>query len=180
MVCNLFQTYGRRSRFTIDLPQISHDESNDMSHVTNDIEMMAPPRKVFEVVSDLAAWPRYLPHYRWIRVLENHPGNQVVRMACYRSGIPLDWKARFRADAEKLELHFDHLSPFTRGMHVVWHLNPLQNGLTTHVAINHEIEPVIQRWGSLIAERVIAGFLIQHVASQTLRCFARHFSEKKL
>ena len=146
-----------------------------MPEVCNQIEMEAPPDAVFRVISDLDAWPRYLPHYRWIRVLESHPDYRVVRMACYRGWIPIDWVSRFHADASARELHFNHLKAFTRGMHVVWRLESIRHGAATRVIITHELQPVIRRWGRFVAEWIIAGFFIDHVAARTLKGFARHF-----
>ncbi len=150
-----------------------------MSEIRNRIEMAASPREVFDVVSDLAAWPRYLPHYRWIRVMENHPDHQLVRMACFRSVIPIDWVSRYHADAAKRELHFIHQKAFTRGMHVVWHLEPIRGGSATDVTITHEMGSVRNRMGRFVTDRIIGGFFIDYVATRTLGNFARHFAEKK-
>ena len=149
-----------------------------MTEVCNWIEMEAPPDTVFKVVSDLDAWPRYLPHYRWIRVMESHPDHRVVRMACYRGWIPIDWLARFPADSSAHKLHFTHLKAFTRGMHVVWRLESVRDGAATRVTITHEMQPVIQRWGNFVTERVIGKFFIDYVATRTLKNFALHFSKK--
>ena len=147
-----------------------------MNAISNRIEMPAPPQEVFEVVSDLACWPRYLPHYRWIRVIENHPDHQLVRMACFRGLIPINWVSRYHADASKRELHFLHQKAFTRGMHVVWHLEPARDGTATAVTITHEMDAVRSRLGRFIADRVIGGFFIDHVATRTLGNFSRHFA----
>jgi ribosome-associated toxin RatA of RatAB toxin-antitoxin module len=149
-----------------------------MTEISNCIEMQASPQQVFDVVSNLQSWPRYLPHYRWIRVMENHPDHQVVRMACYRGWIPIDWVSKFHADPRTLELHFHHLKAFTRGMDVVWHLKPLRNGEATEVTINHNLDPVKANWGNLIAERMVGGFFIDYIATRTLRNFARYFENK--
>ena len=149
-----------------------------MTELCNHIEMEAAPDAVFKVVSDLDAWPRHLPHYRWIRVTENHPDHRVVRMACYRGWIPIDWVVRFHVDSSTRELHFTHLKAFTRGMHVVWRLEPIRDGAATRVTIAHQMQPVIERWGGFIAERIIGKFFIEYVATRTLKNFARHFSGK--
>lgn len=147
-----------------------------MSDIINSIEMEAAPEKVFEVVSDLDAWPRYLSHYRWIRVMENHPDHQVVRMACYRGWLPIDWVSRFHADTVRHELHFLHLKALTRGMHVIWRLEPIRSGAATRVTITHQIEPVVLRLGPFVAEKIIGGFFIDYVATRTLKRFAAHFA----
>lgn len=146
-----------------------------MSSISNTIEMAAPPSEVFGVVSNLVAWPRYLPHYRWIRVMENHPDHQVVRMACYRGWIPIDWVSRFSTKAETNEIRFVHLKAFTKGMSVTWKLDPIQGGHATKVTILHDLGPVRERWGKFIADKVIGGFFINFVATRTLKSFARHF-----
>jgi len=148
-----------------------------MNVIRNTIQMPAPRQKVFEVVSDLTAWPKHLPHYRWIRILENQKEHQVVRMACYRGWIPIDWVSRFRADAATYQLHFDHLKAFTRGMHVVWHLEPVHEK-ATQVTITHELEPVAKRLGNFAAHRMIGHFFIDYVATRTLKHFALYFEKK--
>ena len=35
----------------------------------NSIVIKAPPARVFQDTSNLLLWPKVLPHYRWIRVL---------------------------------------------------------------------------------------------------------------
>ena len=150
-----------------------------MKMISTSREMAASPQKVFEMVSNLAAWPSYLPHYRWIRVMENHSNHQVVRMACYRSGIPIDWVSRFRADATTRRLHFEHLRAFTRGMQVIWVLEPMADGTRTRVTITHDLEPVAQRLGSFIAETIIGNFFIHYVATRTLKHFALQFETPK-
>ncbi len=146
-----------------------------MSHIENITEISAPPEKVFDVVSNLTAWPRYLPHYRWIRVMENHPHSQIVRMACYRGCLPIDWVSRFHADRATKKLYFEHLKAFTKGMKVVWDLDPIGDGTATRVTIRHEMEPVKQRWGSWITDHVIGGFFIDYIATRTLRNFRKYF-----
>ena len=36
----------------------------------NSILIKAPLDKIFETTSNLLLWPKLLPHYRWIRVLQ--------------------------------------------------------------------------------------------------------------
>ncbi|MBI4026806.1 MAG: SRPBCC family protein [Verrucomicrobia bacterium] len=146
-----------------------------ISHIA---EMTAPPAEVFTVVSDLAAWPRYLPHYRWIRVTENHPDHQVMRMACYHGWIPVDWLTRFHADSATKELHFEHQNALTRGMRVVWRLEPIRDGAATRVTIRHDMGPVAQRWGDFMSERIFGRFFIHPMAARTLESFAEHFRRK--
>jgi len=153
--------------------------SLQMSVISNSIEMQAPPVEVFKIVSDIVAWPRYLPHYRWIRVLENNPDHLLIRMACYRGRIPIDWISQFRADPKTLKLQFNHKKIWTRGMEVVWFLDPINDGSSTRVTITHDMEPVSRRFGDWVAHRLIGGFFVEHVATRTLKNFAAFFSQTR-
>jgi len=48
------------------------------------IVIQAPLGSVFAVASDVERWPEFLPHYRWVRVLERRPGGALVEMAAWR------------------------------------------------------------------------------------------------
>src|ERR671925_862503 len=89
-------------------------------HTANSILIQAPRDVVFETAADLEQWPRILPHYRYIRFLERRAEGSVVKMAARRSGIPVSWVSLFVADRNRMELRFEHLRAFTRGMRVVW------------------------------------------------------------
>lgn len=147
--------------------------------VANSIEMKACPADVFNVVSDLVSWPKYLPHYRWIKVLENHADYMLVGMACYRGMIPINWVSHFRADLGSTKLYFYHQKAWTRGMKVIWDLEPLNGGKTTRVTITHDLEPVSKRIGKVLAHLVIGRFFIDYVANRTLTSFASYFERRK-
>src|SRR6266478_3234663 len=57
----------------------------------NSIIMCAPKMTIFETAANLKLWPQILPHYRYIRYLEESPSRNVVVMAATRSGIPISW-----------------------------------------------------------------------------------------
>jgi ribosome-associated toxin RatA of RatAB toxin-antitoxin module len=148
-----------------------------MSVISNSIEMNAAPEEVFRVVSDLVSWPRYLPHYRWIRVLENQADHMLVRMACYRGWIPIDWVSKFSADSKTLKLYFSHQKAWTRGMEVVWHLDAISNAKKTKVTISHNLDPVSKRLGPWAANAIVGHGFIDYVATRTLKHFASHFQK---
>jgi ribosome-associated toxin RatA of RatAB toxin-antitoxin module len=137
-------------------------------HTATSIYIQAPREKIFALVSDLAGWPERLPHYRSLRVLGEGQRGQIVEMAAYRSGIPIAWTSEYWSDARALELHFLHLTKWTKGMKVVWTLTPTRDG--TRVEIVHDLAfriPLLA-W---LAEPIIGGFFIEHIASQTLATF---------
>jgi aromatase len=137
----------------------------------NSIIMHAPREVIFETAADLAQWPRILPHYRHIRFLERYPDHSVVEMAALRSGIPISWTSEFVVDRERMELRFLHLKAFTRGMRVVWTFKETPAGVL--VEIMHALHFRVTALAP-IAEPIIGGFFIHHVAAQTLRAMKIH------
>ena len=132
----------------------------------NSIIMHAPRELIFETAADLAQWPRILPHYRYIRFLEQRPERSIVEMAALRSGIPISWTSEFVVDRERMELRFLHLKAFTRGMRVVWTFKETPAGVL--VEIMHALRFRLAALAP-IAEPIIGGFFIHHVANQTLQ-----------
>jgi ribosome-associated toxin RatA of RatAB toxin-antitoxin module len=137
----------------------------------NSIIMHAPREFIFETAADLAQWPRILPHYRYIRFLEQRPERSIVEMAALRSGIPISWTSEFVVDRERMELRFLHLKAFTRGMRVVWMFKETPAGVL--VEIMHTLRFRLPALAP-IAEPIIGGFFIHHVANQTLQAMKTH------
>jgi ribosome-associated toxin RatA of RatAB toxin-antitoxin module len=135
-------------------------------HTENVIVMKAPFERVFETAADLTRWPAILPHYRWIRFLEQSPTRTVVRMAARRSMIPIQWTSELTVDRIRMEIRFHHLRAFTKGMDVVWTFKPTADGL--EVRITHDLQSKIPIIGRLIAEKIIGRFFVHYVANKTL------------
>ncbi len=89
-------------------------------------------------------------------------------MAATRSRIPISWVSEYWSDPRALELHFLHLQRWTKGMKVVWTLTPTRDG--TRVEIVHDLRFRIPPLAWL-AEPIIGGFFIEHIAGQTLATF---------
>ncbi len=126
------------------------------------------------MVSDLARWPEFLPHYRYIHFRGAGQRGRIVDMAAKRSGIPISWRSEYWADPRALELHFLHLTKWTKDMKVVWTLTPTRDG--TRVEIVHDLHfrvPLLA-W---LAEPIIGGFFIDHVAALTLATFKQHLEQ---
>jgi len=92
-------------------------------------------------------------------------------MAAVRSGIPISWTSEQIIDREKLEVRFYHLKAFTKGMRVVWTFEDTPAGVL--VKIIHDLRLRVPALAPL-ADRIIGGFFIHHVASETLRCMKAH------
>jgi ribosome-associated toxin RatA of RatAB toxin-antitoxin module len=143
-------------------------------HTATAIQISAPRERVFAAVSDLARWPEVLPHYRHIHTLGTGERGSIVHMAATRSGIPISWVSEYWTDPRALELHFLHLRRWTKGMKVVWTLTPTRDG--TRVEIVHRLRfrlPALA-W---LAEPIIGGFFIEHVAQRTLATFKAHLEQ---
>ena len=139
-------------------------------HTATSVHILAPREVIFPLVSDLVRWPEWLPHYRYVRVVGKEGGRQVVAMSARRSGIPISWVALYEADAQRLELRFEHLKAWTKGMRVVWTLTPTRDG--TRVEIVHDLKFRLP-WLGWLAEPIIGRFFIDHVAQRTLGAFKR-------
>lgn len=137
-------------------------------HTATSIHIAAPRERIFATVSDLARWPELLPHYRYIRTLGSGEKGSIVQMAATRSRIPISWVSEYWSDPRALELHFLHLQRWTKGMKVVWTLTPTRDG--TRVEIVHDLRFRIPPLAWL-AEPIIGGFFIEHIAGQTLATF---------
>jgi hypothetical protein len=120
------------------------------------------------MVSDLSRWPEWLPHYRHIHFRGAGLRGQIVEMAARRSGIPIAWRSEYWTDARALELHFLHLTKWTKGMKVVWTLTPTRDG--TRVEIVHDLAFRLP-WLAWLAEPIIGRFFVHPVASLTLAAF---------
>ncbi len=128
--------------------------------------MHAPKAAIFETAANLEAWPDFLPHYRYIRYLERGPTRNTVIMAATRSGIPISWTSEQLIDRDRLEVRFHHLKAFTKGMDVVWTFADTSAGVRVEIVhdLRFRVPPLAP-----IADAIIGRFVIQHIASQTLR-----------
>jgi ribosome-associated toxin RatA of RatAB toxin-antitoxin module len=155
-------------------PAFSFDTPSPASHIpralhtATSILINAPREDIFAVVSDLARWPERLPHYRHIRFIEKTPRGDIVEMAARRSGIPISWRSEYWVDARALELHFLHLANWTKGMKVIWTLTPTRDGTRVEIVHGLRFRVPLLAW---LAEPIIGGFFIDHVARRTLATF---------
>lgn len=129
------------------------------------IVIAASPQRIFEYASATALWPRFLPHYRFVRVLSADGNRSVVEMAARRPldvfglGIPVRWRAEQINDPAKPQIFFRHLGGWTNGMEVYWRFMPLTNG-ATRVRIDHELRSPLAPF--------IGAYFIHDIARRTL------------
>jgi len=140
------------------------------------IRMRAPVSRVLDAATDVERWPSWLPHYRWVRMLDRTPDGGLVEMAAWRPfgtlRYPTWWVSEMRVDRGAPAVHYRHVRGITTGMDVVWNIQPV--GEETDVTIVHEWEgprwPVI---GRAAADLVIGPVFIHGIASRTLAGISR-------
>ncbi len=130
----------------------------------NRIRVHAPFARVFAAASSVARWPSILPHYRWVRVLQDG----LVEMAAWRpfgGGLlkyPTWWVSQMTIDRPAGEIRYQH---------VLWRLVEVAEG--SEAAVDAEIVHTWDgpRWplvGKLAANLVIGPIFIHGIASRTL------------
>jgi hypothetical protein len=153
----------------------------------DEIDVAAPPDVVFRFAADVEGWPRILPHYRYVRFVERTdarvplsrlatPDSRLVEMSANRPFGPLDWPTWWMSEMwiepARREVRYRHVLGITRGMDVLWRVEP--RGTGSHVHLLHEWDgpawPLI-RYPA--AEWVIGPVFVHGIASRTLAGVAR-------
>lgn len=142
----------------------------------DEIDVAAPPERVFDRAADVERWPEILTHYRWVR-LERRPQEPwIVEMAANRPFGPFNWPTWWMSemwiDRPRLEVRYRHIKGITTGMDVVWRVEP--HGAGSHVTLTHDWKgpawPLIRRPA---AEWVIGPVFVHGIATRTLAGVAR-------
>ena len=145
----------------------------------NVVRVAADLERVFALAADVARWPEFLPHYRWVRVLRREGPRTWLDMAARRGAIPVRWQAIQAVYPHARLITYRHVGGVTRGMRVVWQLVP--DGAGVEVTIRHSFSP---RW-PLVAgwptQQIVGRFFVEHIAGQTLRHLrARAEAERRM
>jgi ribosome-associated toxin RatA of RatAB toxin-antitoxin module len=136
------------------------------------IDVAAPAGLVFRLARDVERWPRLLPHYVAVRVIERAPDGSVVAEFVARRplvpvlgiGLPVAWRSRTWNEPETLRLRFVHRGGATDGMDVTWRIEPAPAGC--RVSIEHDFRPRVPGWAALI-DRLFT----RPIAGRTLAAF---------
>ena len=118
-----------------------------MNVTTSTIDIAADAATIFQFASATERWPEYLPHYRFVHVLEDRDGARVIEMAAWRGWIPIRWVAEQKNHPARPHIAFVHLHGWTRGMEVEWRFLPISGG--TRVEIEHRLRfafPIAADW----------------------------------
>lgn len=134
------------------------------------LRIHAPFARVFAAASSVTRWPAILPHYRWVRILDDG----LVEMAAWRPfarGLlkyPTWWVSEMTVDRPAGEIRYRHVRGITRGMDVVWRLTDGDDGGVDAEVVHTWDGP---RWpvvGRLVANLVIGPVFIHGIALRTL------------
>lgn len=136
----------------------------------------ASPEQVFRRAADVEAWPRILPHYRWVRMRERRPDGGLVEMAAWRPFGPLRWPtwwlSEMQVDPIRLEVRYRHIGGVTTGMDVLWSV--VAEGSGSRATILHEwAGPPLAFLRRPAAEWVIGPVFVHAIATRTLAGIAR-------
>lgn len=132
------------------------------------IRVHAPFADVFAAASMVVRWPTILPHYRWVRVLDDG----LVEMAAWRPfgrflKYPTWWVSEMTVNQAAGEIRYRHVRGITRGMDVVWRLVERAEGVEAEIVHTWDGP----RWpliGRLAANLLIGPVFIHGIASRTL------------
>ncbi len=136
-------------------------------HTETSVRIRGSVEAIFEYAAQVEHWPRWLPHYRDVCVIETRGLERVVEMKARRSRIPVWWWARQVLDPAARRIRYTHLRGVTRGMEVEWRLRPEPDG-SVLVTIVHDLDlrwPVI---GRPVARWIIGPLFVEPIAGQTL------------
>ena len=136
-------------------------------HTENAVFMRADTETIFALARAVEDWPRLLPHYRWVKILDDEGSWRIVEMSAWRGRIPVRWTAEQRCFPDEPRITFRHVGGVTTGMDVVWEFSPREGGVD--VRIIHDLDlrwPVI---GRFVAQRIIGPLFVSYIADRTLR-----------
>jgi ribosome-associated toxin RatA of RatAB toxin-antitoxin module len=147
-------------------------------NTVNSETIQGDPGRIFELAARVEDWPRILPHYRAVEVLEPGDRERVVFMHCARRFGPLNWPCRWRARQElrpmERRILFHHLAGPAKGMEVEWRLTPGDEGVVTE--IHHRLDHPL---GRVYSDRIVGPLFVQAIAGETLRALKRIVEEKR-
>ena len=141
--------------------------------VVDHIAVRASVARTFGVAAAVERWPDFLPHYRWVRLLDgNGSGPRLVEMAAWRPFGPLRypvwWVSEMEVDNRAGAIRYRHVRGITRGMAVEWTVQPGLGGVSDVRIVHEWAGPAWPVIGALAATAVIGPVFIHGIASRTL------------
>lgn len=143
-------------------------------HSAIGVDIEAPASLVFALARDVERWATLLPHYVRSRFEDTDGwGRPIMEFVARRPlvpvlglGLPVVWWSRTWNEPESLRLYFEHIGGATRGMNVVWRIEPTGDGTACRVTISHDFSPRVPGFA-----RVVDRFFTRPIAGRTLATF---------
>jgi ribosome-associated toxin RatA of RatAB toxin-antitoxin module len=143
---------------------------------TNQIEIQADPKRIFELAARVEDWGRILPHYRYVKVLHREANRKWVRMSAWRDIIPVTWTAVQTVEpgeeGKPGRITFHHIGGLVRGMDVEWWFMPRQDRAGVLVGITHDLaRPPFPTsiLGSKLVDTIVGRGFVGYIANKTLK-----------
>ena len=141
----------------------------------DEIIMRAPLDEIFRAAAEVERWPEILPHYRWVKVLREGEEGSLVEMAARRGPIPVKWTSLKQDDGEARTVRYRHVGGPTRGMRVLWMIEPSPDGAL--VSIVHDLTLEIPVLRSRPGQFIIGYCFVKPIAGRTLRHLKAHVED---
>ena len=143
---------------------------------TNQIEIRADLKRIFDLASRVEDWGRILPHYRYVKVLHREANRKWVRMSAWRDIIPVTWTAVQTVEpgeeGKPGRITFHHIGGLVRGMDVEWWFVPRQDRGDVLVGITHNLARPPFPTSILspkLVEAVVGRGFVGYIAAKTLK-----------
>ena len=141
--------------------------------IVDEATSSAPPHVCLQVAADVERWPDILPHYRHVRFHRKDGfATGVVEMSAFRHFGPVRyptwWVSEMTYDPELRRVYYKHIDGITKGMDVVWEVEPLPDGGSELKVIHEWHGPNWPLIGSFAAEAVIGPHFVSFIAGRTL------------
>jgi ribosome-associated toxin RatA of RatAB toxin-antitoxin module len=135
------------------------------------VSVQGPIDKAFAASSEVERWPQFLPHYRWVKMVERRSDGGLVEMAAWRPfGVfkyPTWWVSEMTILPDDHRVLYKHVDGITRGMDVEWRL--VETNDAVEISIVHDwAGPQWPFIGAMAADLVIGPIFIRGIASRTL------------
>ncbi|HKV43744.1 MAG TPA: SRPBCC family protein [bacterium] len=136
-------------------------------HTETTAHIAGSPEEIYGYAARVEEWPRWLPHYRDVRVIASRGNERIVEMRGRRGRIPVWWWARQTLLPGERRIRYTHLRGITRGMEVEWRIIPDPRGAV--VTIVHDLALGWPLIGRPVAKWIIGPMFVEPIAGATLR-----------
>lgn len=149
-------------------------------HTENQTFIHGPIDLIYEMAANVQNWPDFLPHYRYVRVLEQSAdGNRKeVEMSAVRNDFPIPgskFPARWRSiqicEPSERQVIFRHTGGIASGMWVVWEIRDDKDMRGIRVTIRHSLKYPFTALNGWFAKSLVGDGFVRTIAGQTLAAF---------